>query len=313
MTIRPGHSHWVRKSMWRIFGSTKAGQPPAPPVVPKRDGGAVHHVGNSLDEKIGHMDVEQHGDTDRANAQFQGKEDVVSRKPSFVPPAVAFSIPRSGPSYSIFPPTDSVLQVGRSGLSVNDSVGDVLLPPRPTFLRHRRFSSEVSAATVQIGLQLSDVVMPVAFYQGPSSSTLSLPLVSPVQQAGISQISLTSTGAPTSTTSRGPSIELRSPSECHQTEGINLEKSSARSLWQRRSDAFGRFRRWSPLYKKHTAGACVNKDLPPTPLRVSTQNRMTPQRSSVPSPTGAALGKHLQQRDSIPKPGKACRQAGGWI
>ncbi|OAT12335.1 hypothetical protein BDBG_07694 [Blastomyces gilchristii SLH14081] len=108
--------------------------------------------------------------------------------------------------YSFFPTKASSRNTRRFVLNSDDSHEDILAPPRPSYARHRRFSSDVSAATVQIGLRLSNIALP-AHIQNHNSSTTSLGNV-PIQ-----------TGTPI----RSSPIENRSP-------GVARSKGSQKEL-----------------------------------------------------------------------------------
>lgn len=101
---------------------------------------------------------------------------------------------RNGPRYSVFPRRSS--QPPRPPMHNSHTAEDnesLLRPPQPAFSQHRRDSSEISAATVQIGLRLSNVAMPVAMQQEVDASVQSLSLNSPVNQVRSSALASQST------------------------------------------------------------------------------------------------------------------------
>jgi hypothetical protein len=95
-------------------------------------------------------------------------------------------------NYSIFPTRFSSRQpreIIRNSSLTTDDAEDILRPPKPSFGRHRRFSSDISAATVQIGLRISNIAMPVPMQKGLNESTHSLGLASPTHLTRLSALS----------------------------------------------------------------------------------------------------------------------------
>jgi hypothetical protein len=193
----------------------------------------------------------------------------MSSMPPKQEPAVSSSISRGHaqkPSYSIFPCNQSTPTKPPQTTSVYD-ISDLEPPPAihfPDGPRHKRDSSVVSSATVQIGLRLShaprpsqeDINTPSTTYKAKTaeSNTLALPSTTykPASSLPISKFS----AAPVSpATVSAPPLKvdtiapaLKSPSQSPQQPSL-LNTNTARSPDQ------------SPTRQ----AAAVNKTLPPTP------------------------------------------------
>ncbi|OJD20685.1 hypothetical protein ACJ73_07979 [Blastomyces percursus] len=230
---------------------------------------------------------------------------------------------RKPSSYSLFPTNVSSRNPRRFILNSNNSREDMLAPPRPSYARHRRFSSDVSAATVQIGLRLSNIALP-AHIQNRNSSTTSLGLFSTQSETPI----------------RSSSIDSRNPGvarfEGSQKEPGPLSGSLAvPSVNNQNSGYFSRISPLrqnppglgisSPFYAKQTPVTKIqepsasNKDvLPPTPLLISrgdihVQNEhfpLTQSTSTVPTPSQSTWP--LPGRLSL-LPDKTFKQPAHWI
>ncbi|PGH06614.1 hypothetical protein GX51_02241 [Blastomyces parvus] len=229
---------------------------------------------------------------------------------------------RKPSSYSLFPTRISSRNTRRFILNSNDSHEDILAPPRPSYAHHRRFSSDVSAATVQIGLRLSNIALP-AHIQNHNSSTTSLGLY-PIQAETPIHLSSIENRSPGVARSRGSQKEL-GPSAGSQT-AFSLNQNSG---------YFGRisplsqnppgpeirppFYAWrSPVTKTEEASTNKKDILPPAPLRISKGDSYFP---NDPSPLAQATSiLPTPSQSSWPLPGrlsllpdKTFKQPAHWI
>lgn len=166
MAIRPMSSGWSNNRGWRFFGSTDLdmGDQIAGPVVLERENSLKRLVG----EKKSPLDPEN-----RTTLLDSHPQKAANTQP--LPPP---ELSRAGPSvpahsrkrskYSLYPPQGSGRSRSPTSVYVDDE--EPLAPPRPSFFRrHRRDSSEMSTATVQIGLRLSHSALTAVGHSGRDS------------------------------------------------------------------------------------------------------------------------------------------------
>ncbi|KAL9623306.1 MAG: hypothetical protein Q9160_002413 [Pyrenula sp. 1 TL-2023] len=165
MAIRPMSSGWSNNRGWRFFGSSDLdmGDHIAGPVVLERENSLKRLVGEKkspLDPENGATEFERY------------PQKVVNARPlspqlAKIQPSLPSSS-RKRSNYSLYPAQDS--DRSRSPTSVYADDDGPLAPPRPSFFRkHRRDSSELSTATVQIGLRLSHSALTAVGHGGRDS------------------------------------------------------------------------------------------------------------------------------------------------
>ncbi|PGH32224.1 hypothetical protein GX50_05008 [[Emmonsia] crescens] len=229
---------------------------------------------------------------------------------------------RKPSSYSLFPARDSSRNTRRFILNFNDSREDMLAPPRPSYARHRRFSSEISAATVQIGLRLSNIAMP-AHIQNHNSSTTSLGL-SPTQTE--TPIYLSSAENNTTIAAKfqdshkelKPSTELLAPPSMNQSGGYVGRISPLRQNPPGSEISPPRYNRWSPLTKMREDSTRKGNGLPPAPLLVPKGNTYIPNEPSPLAQSASAFPPSSQSSWPLPDrlsvlPNKTFKQPAHWI
>jgi hypothetical protein len=186
MAIRPVNAPWRKTRCWRFFGSTdldtNMAQHITTPIGLERNNSLAQLTGKSHEKNLNETDLE----TGQSPSLHSDYGDGADRRmfPGFAqfPNApVAAGHSRKMSNYSIFPPSSSRGKGLVPRLSAwKDEGNNSLLPPRPSFIRrHTRFSSDISSATVQIGLRLSNVATPSA--QGPNASSSNLSIMSPAR------------------------------------------------------------------------------------------------------------------------------------
>lgn len=142
-----------------------------------------------LEKELG--DFEASGEQHWARGQ-QTNDPTLS---SLITPTALSTHARKRSDYSIFPTTESSRQTKRFVLHLNDSKENLLRPPESAVARPQRVPSNVSAATVQIGLRLSNIGM--AIDNSPKTD-----LCSPRSEQLVSPSVYTASVAPTSPSPR---------------------------------------------------------------------------------------------------------------
>lgn len=274
MAIRPMSAGWSNNRGWKFFGSSDLdmGAQIAGPVVLERENSLKRLVG----EKRSPLDPEN---TSAPLEAYPRK--VVNTRP-LSPPELS----RAGPSvptnsrkrskYSLYPSDRSQ---SPTSLYLDDE--EPLAPPRPSFFRrHRRDSSELSTATVQIGLRLSHSALTAVGHSGRDSvhritSINSLPTRATTQPSNLRM----ETGRP----STGDSIELpiQPKSSPTKDESNNLaSQPSNTSMEKEYTDLLSSLTRKESQRKLDRA--VKMKTLPPipgTPLVTGETEANTEQRS----------------------------------
>lgn len=291
LAIRPLQAPWAKKRALRLFGSSDLdiGTHIATPVALEHSG-SLHRLVGSSDEK---RDIESRGRLFSPGSQFTPREKS-PRVPKTLPPSPLRQLPTSVPfrhsrkksNYSLFPaPKSESKRVASSVYGDNDQEV-VLRPPRPLFFRrHRRDSSEISSATVQIGLRLSNLAMPLAAHElSPTrSSVIRFPIHSPTQQSsGRTSSPLVQHRSQDSSGSLELPIQMKPPTPENQPDPP-LDKAGAETQqsrsdtpqrpWPKRSDSLNKGKRRENRQKRERDARM--KTLPPIPA--------TPQDTSRPA------------------------------
>lgn len=166
MAIRPMSSGWSNNRGWRFFGSSDLDMSDhiAGPVVLERENSLKRLVGEKkspLDPENGATEFQRYPQK-AVNARPLSPPELSKIQPSLAPSS------RKRSNYSLYPAQGS--DRSRSPTSVYADDDGPLAPPRPSFFRrHRRDSSELSTATVQIGLRLSHSALTAVGHSGRDS------------------------------------------------------------------------------------------------------------------------------------------------
>ncbi|PGH10751.1 hypothetical protein AJ80_07401 [Polytolypa hystricis UAMH7299] len=294
MMIGPGMSNWVARP-WRRLDPTAVAMAEQinKPIVPNQKGF------NSLDDgRVQDFDIPRDGRRD--SLSWMDEKTPTTGQSSLGltrSPTALSSSARKRSNYSIFPVRASSRNTRRFVLNLNDS-HEGLMPPRPVVTRHKRFSSNISAATVQIGLRLSNIAMPL------NAATLGLPS-SPNQGVPRSESKFTNSTTPTTLSSSNSRVLLKSPSEHTNTTASQTRSPNSKNLSPSRflpSQGMG------PDGLKPPPGAiggsvCTNKVLPPTPLLVPSKRDTTaPPVPSLPQAIKSTLPASPKLENSWPLP-----------
>ncbi|EEH16846.2 hypothetical protein PABG_06933 [Paracoccidioides brasiliensis Pb03] len=228
---------------------------------------------------------------------------------------------RKPSNYSLFPARDSSRQTRRFILNFNTSREDILAPPRPSYARHRRFSSDISAATVQIGLRLSNIAMPGPM-QHQNSSTMTLPF-SLVQDVPPVHSSPNNGSTPTASRFQGLWSDPKPFGELSAGPPIDGDDSMSRVSPKRQNTPSPEFigqnpRQRSPPTKRRIDPPCINKNLPPTPSSATSADTTFSSQSFLLADPAFASPPPLQPLWSPPDPlsilpNKTFREPDHWI
>jgi hypothetical protein len=173
MAIRPPASSWQGNLKWKFFGSNALGTGDTRPAILQPDASIPELPPSPLKkDNIGELDA-----TNERNASNRADPH------KSLPPPPQLAVPgtakhsRKRSQYSVFPTEASGRQLLRPSSSIYETNDDnTLRPPRAPFARsHQRHSSNVSTATVQIGLRLSNVSVPPGM-RGSNSKSQYQPL-----------------------------------------------------------------------------------------------------------------------------------------
>ena len=168
IAIRSKQAAWGQRREWRIFGSADlnlAQHIERPLTIDGGNGIGRYGIGNEKGPLPGLRSPEH-----QRLILTDSKPPIPAEPSTIRAPPVGHSR-KGSTSYSLFPARE---QRNRASSFYGDDL-DVLAPPRPLFSRrHRRESSTMSSATVQIGLRLSHAALAAtglshsAIAQGPS-------------------------------------------------------------------------------------------------------------------------------------------------
>ncbi|OJD13304.1 hypothetical protein AJ78_06228 [Emergomyces pasteurianus Ep9510] len=245
-------------------------------------------------EKEDHLPVDDNDLDEERLVIMRSSKPAPSSQISTPRPLVIHTRKPSG--YSLFPARDSSHNTRRFILNFNDSCDDMLAPPRPSYARHRRFSSEISAATVQIGLRLSNIAISTHL-QNHNSSTMSLGL-SPIQTEAPLYSASAQNQAPTVARSQVSQQELKPSARLLTVPPVNQNVHDTSKISPLRQNppeseiSQPRFHRWSPLAKLRENSSHKKNSLPPTPLLAPKVNTHIP---SEPSPLAQSASRSPSQ------------------
>ncbi|EGC48351.1 conserved hypothetical protein [Histoplasma capsulatum var. duboisii H88] len=315
MMIGPGDSAWS-KDLSNGFGSTElalATQVNQPIVAEKWH--------ESYLEKTNHLSSDEDDLKDEQRPKTRSLKRLPFNPISIPHPPALHS--RKPSSYSLFPTRDSPRITKPSVLNFHDSRDDMLAPPRPSYIRHRRFSSEVSAATVQIGLRLSNIAMP-AHFQSHNSSTISLG-ISPTPTEETSIYPSAENHTPRSSRFKDSHMNLKPLANLLTTPSISRSGGYLNRISPLRQNPPGleidppNSRRLSPIRKIRAQPTGMEVDLPPTPLVVLKGDRNTPNETSSPLAQSTSMYPTPTQSSwPLPSPlsllpNKTFKQPAHWI
>lgn len=299
MAIRPVNAPWGKQRSWRLFGSTdldtNMAQHITTPIGLERNNSLARLTSNEKNEdgsdlEAGQRSIAQSDSSDRA----EGCK-VFPAFSQFPNAPISSRHTRKMSNYSLFPPASGRSKGIIPRLSDWKDHDSALLPPRPAFSRrHTRFSSDISSATVQIGLRLSNVATPSL--QGANASTSNLTI--PSSSRG------TPTTQPTTPINHRPydSYSLDLPVRLDGIPGSERSSSrigeklqsmlSARRYTKRRTASLsGSFPLGSHLSERLDNGSA--EVIPPPPLSVAKPKK------GIPSPQ---LGPSEPPKDQWPLP-----------
>lgn len=304
MAIRPLNSSWNKHRSWRLFGSTdldtNMAQHITTPIGLERSNSRSRLTSNEKDEfgsdlEAGQRSIAQSDSSDRS----EGRK-VFPAFAQFPNAPIASRHTRKLSNYSLFPPAASRSKGNNTGLLNPNDDYTALLPPRPAFSRrHTRFSSDISSATVQIGLRLSNMATPGP--QGANASTTSLTIPKSSRGTPTMQPSTPIHHAPHDSCSLDLPVRLDGMPESGRSSSRISEKLqsmlSARRYAKRRTASLsGSFRLNSPIYGDVERPSM--EVVPPPPLSVAKGKKgmpnpkpglSEPQNDQWPLPDGLLL------------------------
>lgn len=270
MAIRPVNAPWRRNQRWKFFGSNglDIGQHITTPICLERDHSAVGLV-EGLSEKGYYIDIEASSGGSAESIKPLNTDKGGAYKP-LPPPSVqkpqnaTARHSRKRSNYSLFPTRECAQQMRRAPSSIYDT-GDenFLLPPKAPFARlHQRHSSGISSATVQIGLRLSNVGMPL---QNPF-----LMQPSPTGSRPNSLYGATVTNIPVPSrdglaTPKSPRVFDNGSSTRDNTSQNNVPEKGLTADTQAATDTATTWKAGSRALKKAITRSMMMKDLPPPP------------------------------------------------
>ncbi|PGH14389.1 hypothetical protein AJ79_03031 [Helicocarpus griseus UAMH5409] len=313
MMIGPGASAWEKASMKRLdsTGLAVAAQI-AKPIITDEQKGLYYEKEDCLLADDSELEEE------RLMKEKSSKLEALNQAPIEQEPT---SHSRKPSNYSLFPTRDSSRHTRRFILNFNNNHEDALVPPRPSYARHRRYSSDISAATVQIGLRLSNVAMPGAM-QSHNSSTMSLPMspIHPVRPIHSSFNNCTPSTAARSGSSRSDMIsptKLLNTAAASQVGG-RIGRISPLSQNPLSQDKNSKISQENPRKDGQVEKSCTDKVLPPTPLSIPKSNSSFPNQPSPLARSDLAYPPPLQSSWPLPDrlsvlPSRTFKQPEHWI
>ncbi len=178
--IRPLTATWAQTRRWRFFGSSDLdmGAQMKTPVAMERSL-STHRMTRSQNEKYRQLfspDIQQ------PTSDIRSVRSANSVPEPPVPPKSALQAGlarKKSINYSVFPANNPHAKKPSANALCEGEDDVVLLPPQPLFIRrHQRESSNISSATVQIGLRLSHGILPPGT-EMVDASAVHLPIQSP--------------------------------------------------------------------------------------------------------------------------------------
>ncbi|KAK2784377.1 hypothetical protein FQN52_009064 [Onygenales sp. PD_12] len=267
MMIGPGSSAWKQKL--ERFDSTElalAQQISKPIVTEPRIGIVDSH--NMCLEKDGIFDTDDEDEEEMRSNEKRLKLAVFNPLST---PHTPTTHSRKPSNYSIFPARNSSRRTKRFMLNFTQSRDNLLLPPRPSYARHQRFSSDISTATVQIGLRLSNIAVPSSM-QNYNSSVTNVPIQSPTQSAPPFRSSFKTSTNPTTEASLDSRTEPQSEFTATTISRAGISFGPLKSNPPEAEVSPSRLSRWNPRIRYQAHPTCKNKVLPPTPLTIPKNN-----------------------------------------
>jgi hypothetical protein len=291
MAIRPVNASWGKQRSWRLFGSTdldtNMAQHITTPIGLERNNSLARLTSN--EKNLDGSDLEAgEGLTTQSNSSDRSEGRKFPAFAQFPNAPISSRHVRNTSNYSLFPPTPSRSKGIIPRLSNWKDDDGNLLPPRPAFTRrHTRFSSDISSATVQIGLRLSNVATPSL--RGVNTSTSSLPIPSPSRGTPNTQPS-TPLDTPHDSYAFDLPVRLEDLSGSERSSSRIGEKlysilSARRPSKRRTASLSSSFQITSPLGGDIDTGS--KEVIPPPPLSVAKPKKETP--TQWPLPDGLLL------------------------
>lgn len=273
MALRPIQTPWVQRKEWRFFGASdlEVGQHIESPTVPERNGSLRRLV------------YEKEGSpfSPKSERTMQSKSAADARKSLPLAPlasqatiAPSFRHSRKKSAYSLFPVEGAELKRVASSIYADINTNN-LMPPRPALFRnHKRDSSDLSSATVQIGLRLSNVATPTIAHDVGVERSSSLSRRPSHLNQELHRESDRSLELPIQI-KETPAVEKPNPMGRSQA-GV-LERDSSRDYtplasWSQRSDSLKRQSRRESWLRAREARMKTLPPIPATPTNIQPTN-----------------------------------------